>query len=117
MSVENIVKDLTNTSKTMPKEFSIATDASNVKNRKTFPVCLQHFPVETDINVSYFVLLGVEKFLGLGLISTIWMGSQPKLFSAASASCRIYAAFLRQPSKKLKWTISRFMKFFSVMLR
>lgn len=49
-SVQQIVNDLTSDNCMMPTEFAIGTDASNVKNRKMFPVCLQYFTVESGIN-------------------------------------------------------------------
>jgi len=38
-SVECIVDDLMSSRQMMPKEFSVATDALNIKNQKMFPVC------------------------------------------------------------------------------
>jgi hypothetical protein len=47
-SVEGIVSDLTSVSDVSctPRLFSVSTDASNMKNRKHFPVCLQYFCVD-----------------------------------------------------------------------
>lgn len=49
-SVELIINDLTSKKPMKPTNFSISTDASNMKNRKMFPVCLQYFTVESGIN-------------------------------------------------------------------
>jgi hypothetical protein len=48
-SVQQIVVDLTDSNPMMPKEFSIATDASKIKNRKMFPVCVQYFTAESGV--------------------------------------------------------------------
>lgn len=53
-TLQRVVDDLTSSSRSsstlMPKYFSLATDASNVKNRKMFPVCVHYFTVESGIN-------------------------------------------------------------------
>lgn len=49
-SVEHVVADLTSGDVFKPKVFSVSTDASNLKNRKMFPVCIQYFCFKTGVN-------------------------------------------------------------------
>lgn len=49
-SVELILADLSeSTNGRLVPNFSISTDASNMKNRKLFPVCVQYFSAKSGI--------------------------------------------------------------------
>jgi len=45
-----LVCDLTSDSPVNPRFFSVSTDASNLQNRKMYPVCVQYFTRENGIN-------------------------------------------------------------------
>lgn len=48
-SEEIVITELTSTDAMKPKYFSLSTDASNMKNRKMFPICLQYFTIDSGI--------------------------------------------------------------------
>jgi hypothetical protein len=49
-SAELITSDLTSGGPLKPTYFAVSTDASNLKNRKMFPICLQYFTIESGVN-------------------------------------------------------------------
>ena len=49
-SEEIVITELTSTDAMKPKYFSLSTDASHMKNRKMFPICLQYFTIDSGIN-------------------------------------------------------------------
>ena len=49
-SVESITRDLTSGDDLQPSCFAVSTDASNWKNRKMFPICVQYFTVESGVS-------------------------------------------------------------------
>lgn len=49
-SLELIASDLTSSDPLKPTYFAVSTDASNLKNRKMFPICVQYFTIESGVN-------------------------------------------------------------------
>lgn len=54
-SIDMLVGDLTSSDLTKPTCFSVSTDASNLKNMKMFPICVQYFTVDSGINKKLIV--------------------------------------------------------------
>jgi len=50
-----IVDDLTSSDPSKPTCFAVSTDASNLKNRKMFPICVQYFNIECGVNKKLIV--------------------------------------------------------------
>ena len=49
-SVKSITNDLASGDDLKRSCFAVSTDASNMKNRKMFPVCIQYFTTESGVN-------------------------------------------------------------------